>query len=155
MGSFIWGYIFVSERRCIGDFQMVKRVYFMATAGGQRSQPSLRSGVEGEALGADLGAPGPAGGGRRALGRVGSRAGEGRTLPESEEATADRALGCTQGSIAGSLAVVACKSAAQAPLLLSLPPLSPQLDGNVSVLLLTHHLPLPREPLQLLALHLL
>ena len=57
--------------------------------GGQRSQPSLRSGVEGEALGADLGAPGPAGGGRRALGRVGSRAGEGRTLPESEEATAD------------------------------------------------------------------
>ena len=49
----------------------------------------MRSGVEGEALGADLGAPGPAAGGGRALGRVGSGAGEGRTLPESEEATAD------------------------------------------------------------------
>ena len=57
--------------------------------GGQGSEPSLRSGVEGEALGADLGAPGPAGGGRRAPGRVGSGAGEGGTLPESQEATAD------------------------------------------------------------------
>merc|ERR1712079_770671 len=48
--------------------------------------------------------------------------------------------------------MVACKRAAKAPFLLSLPPLSPQLDGNVSVLLLTDHLPFSREPLQLLAL---
>ena len=39
------------------------------------------------------------------------------------------------------------------PILQSIfPPLSPQLDGNVSVLLLTDYLPLPGEPLQLLAL---
>ena len=48
----------------------------------------MRAGVEGEALGADLGAPGAAGGGRGALGRVGRGAGERRTLPEGQEATA-------------------------------------------------------------------
>ena len=36
--------------------------------------------------------------------------------------SADRALGCAEGSIARPLAVVASKSTAQAPLLLTLPP---------------------------------
>ena len=58
-------------------------------AGGHRGQPGLRGGVEGEAFGADEGSSAAAGGGCRALVRVGRRAGEGGTLPKGKEATTD------------------------------------------------------------------